>query len=307
MARKIRYDSRLDYYVVLGVAATASSEEIQRVYRQRAKQVHPDLHPEDPERAKQQFQVLNEAYDVLSDQQLRWIYDQLRRQSLGIRDVPPFSDPLYEQSDQHNSYNFSGGSQYSYSADVWRAAWRNILRSPSHRLSIGLTVTVITALLFFNLFTRLLNPYLEWANGRSATMQAQALHTLTPQLIAAQPTFDYIPERPTPATPVFAICTDHIQISEPADGSEINGETFNIRGTADDPDLHNYRIEIDSVSSGSRWILRLPATIAVTDGVLLEDISIGNFPTGYYILRLRVQRNDETFAPPCEVQIRRKR
>ncbi|MBX3061911.1 MAG: DnaJ domain-containing protein [Anaerolineae bacterium] len=306
MARKIRYDSRLDYYVVLGVAATASGEEIQRVYRQRAKQVHPDLHPEDPEHAKQQFQILNEAYDVLSDQQLRWIYDQLRRQSLGIRDIPPFTDPLADKYAPRN-YNFSRGSQYSYTTDVWRAAWQNILRSPSHRLSIGITVMVIIAVLIFNLFTRLLAPTFEAIRNRSATTQAQALQTLMPQPIAAQPTFDYIPERPTPATPVFAVCTDHIQISEPADGSEINGETFNIRGTADDPDLHNYRIEIDSVSSGSRWILRLPATIAVTDGVLLENISIGNFPTGYYILRLRVQRSDETFAPPCEVQIRRKR
>src|SRR3712207_9355713 len=44
-------------------------------YRKRAKQFHPDLHPNDA-KAKAKFQALNEAYDVLSDPEKRKKYDQ---------------------------------------------------------------------------------------------------------------------------------------------------------------------------------------------------------------------------------------
>jgi curved DNA-binding protein len=70
-----------DYYKVLGVGKNASPEEIQKAYRKLARKYHPDLHADDEEkardRAKQQFQKVQQAYDVLSDEKKRNMYDQL--------------------------------------------------------------------------------------------------------------------------------------------------------------------------------------------------------------------------------------
>lgn len=65
----------IDYYKILGVSKDIPQSEIKAAYRKRSKQFHPDLHPDDP-KAKAKFQMLNEAYDVLSDPDKRARYDQ---------------------------------------------------------------------------------------------------------------------------------------------------------------------------------------------------------------------------------------
>ena len=64
-----------DHYAVLGVGRNASPEEIQSAYRQLARKYHPDLNPDD-NRAKQQFQDVQNAFDVLNDPQKREMYDR---------------------------------------------------------------------------------------------------------------------------------------------------------------------------------------------------------------------------------------
>ena len=53
-----------DPYDVLGVSRRANMDEIKRAYRKKAKECHPDLHPDDPH-AKERMQEVNEAYDML--------------------------------------------------------------------------------------------------------------------------------------------------------------------------------------------------------------------------------------------------
>ena len=64
-----------DYYKVLGVAKSASEEDIKRAHRKLARKHHPDLNPGD-KRAEDQFKEIQEAYDVLSDADKRRKYDQ---------------------------------------------------------------------------------------------------------------------------------------------------------------------------------------------------------------------------------------
>ena len=70
-----------DYYQVLNVSKTASQDDIQKAYRKLARKYHPDLHADKDERekdvAKQKFQQIQQAYDVLSDPKKRQMYDQL--------------------------------------------------------------------------------------------------------------------------------------------------------------------------------------------------------------------------------------
>jgi DnaJ-class molecular chaperone len=64
-----------DYYKVLGVGRNASQDEIQKAYRDLARKYHPDLNPDD-RKAKDKFQEVQTAFDVLSDQQKRELYDR---------------------------------------------------------------------------------------------------------------------------------------------------------------------------------------------------------------------------------------
>lgn len=67
--------NKRDYYEVLGVDKNATDEDIKRAYRRKAKECHPDLHPDDKE-AEARFKELNEANEVLSDPDKRARYDQ---------------------------------------------------------------------------------------------------------------------------------------------------------------------------------------------------------------------------------------
>lgn len=68
-----------DYYKVLGVPESASSDDIRKAYRQLAKKYHPDRNPG----AEEKFKEIGEAYDVLKDDKKRTAYDQIRKGGFG--------------------------------------------------------------------------------------------------------------------------------------------------------------------------------------------------------------------------------
>ncbi|AFQ03811.1 molecular chaperone DnaJ [Mycoplasmoides genitalium M6320] len=75
-----------DYYEVLGISKNASSQDIKRAFRKLAMQYHPDRHKAENETTQKQneekFKEVNEAYEVLSDEEKRKLYDQFGHEGL---------------------------------------------------------------------------------------------------------------------------------------------------------------------------------------------------------------------------------
>jgi molecular chaperone DnaJ len=68
--------SKRDYYEVLGVAKTATDDELKKAFRKLARKYHPDVNRDNPEEAEAKFKEINEAYEVLSSPERRAQYDQ---------------------------------------------------------------------------------------------------------------------------------------------------------------------------------------------------------------------------------------
>src|SRR5499426_4226844 len=65
-----------DYYESLGVARNAKEDDIKKAYRKLARKYHPDLNPNNKQ-AEEKFKEIQEAYEVLGDEEKRSKYDQL--------------------------------------------------------------------------------------------------------------------------------------------------------------------------------------------------------------------------------------
>ena len=92
----------IDYYKILEITKTATPKEIKNAYRKLARKYHPDLNPNDKD-AKDNFQKINEANEVLSDPEKRKKYDKYGKdwQHAG----------KFEEADQYRRQSANAGGQ----------------------------------------------------------------------------------------------------------------------------------------------------------------------------------------------------
>ena len=99
----------VDYYKILGVDKTIPQKDVKKAYLKRAKQFHPDLHPDDP-KAQAKFQALQEAYQVISDPEKRKKYDQYGEQWKQAEQFEGFGGGGTGGGNPFGGFDFSGFS-----------------------------------------------------------------------------------------------------------------------------------------------------------------------------------------------------
>ena len=97
----------VDYYKILGVDKTIPQKDVKKAYLKRAKQFHPDLHPDDP-KAQAKFQALQEAYNVISDPEKRKKYDQYGEQWKQAEQFGGFGGGAAGGGNPFGGFDFSG-------------------------------------------------------------------------------------------------------------------------------------------------------------------------------------------------------
>ena len=138
-----------DYYEVLGVAKTATAEEIKKAYRKKAIQYHPDKNPGDKE-AEEKFKEAAEAYEVLSDPQKRQRYDQFG--FAGMSGAGGFSggdfsmqDIFAQFGDLFESWGMGGGSFSSFFGGGGSRGGQRVRRGTDLRVKVRLTLEEINS------------------------------------------------------------------------------------------------------------------------------------------------------------------
>ena len=121
--------SQKDYYEVLGVERSGTTDEIKKAYRQLAMKFHPDKNPDDPS-AEKKFKDVAEAFEVLSDPERRDLYDRYGQEGLRERGYSQTNFSSAEDIFRHFSDVFSdsifegffGGGSQSVVAHAMRDA-----------------------------------------------------------------------------------------------------------------------------------------------------------------------------------------
>ena len=111
--------AKRDYYEILGISKNADEAAIKKAYRKLAKKYHPDTNAGDPQ-AKQKFEEVAEAYDVLSNPEKRKLYDQFGDVAFdgGTQKEEAYRN-FYQNGNGSRSYHFEGSSMDDIFGDIF--------------------------------------------------------------------------------------------------------------------------------------------------------------------------------------------
>lgn len=324
MPRRVKYDPRHDYYEVIGVSPEEDGDAIQRAYRQRAKELHPDVNPERIEWAKEQFQLLNDAYSILSDPVLRREYNELRY----VQRIPP---PPSQFTPPSASFSYADYISKDYvgstgrvtprpSSSVWQSRRKNI-RVPGlwlHNYKLGWLRPYYGALV--NLANSPYRYVLAFI-GMALVVQSVVLIGVglsnsdgvsekerTQNVDEAQPVVGgQIPNATVVAsvTPSVSQCSDSLTIYTPRNGITVyDGMVYSIVATAKDGNIVSYSLSLAGENTPAQKIpleLTNPALRAPFIQKEIGNLSaLNGRPAGQYRLTLTAQYADGHIIK-CEV------
>src|SRR5215207_11223510 len=103
--------AKKDYYQILGIKKDAKADEVKKSYRRLARKYHPDVNPND-KASEDKFKDVQEAYDVLSDDKKRKVFDKFGYYNDNLDPDSPFSSgpgPSGQQAYDFSGFDFSTG------------------------------------------------------------------------------------------------------------------------------------------------------------------------------------------------------
>ena len=290
--KPIRYDPSNDYYVVLGVLPTASTDDIRRSFRLRAKEVHPDRNPDNVEWAHRQFQRLNDAYDLLNDPELRAEYDAKRR--LFTHERGPDGTAWWERPHPPAQPRAAGTAANAASA-------ANMNSAPF----AGTTTMPPRTAQPLRRKKQVQRPYQTLFVVSCMILIGSICASMTRVRVQPPDTSNGVVYEP----PTLAVSTDvpvtcpspNAMIIDPPYAGKVSGR-FSIRGTANGPHFVGYQVDAHLVDY---TIQTLPAPdwfpllageqyIPIDNGILVQDYMTTSMIPGNYLLRLTVRQDDGT-------------
>lgn len=123
----------IDYYKILGISKTATEKEIKSAYRKLARKYHPDLNPNNDE-AEKKFKELNEANEVLSDDENRKKYDKYGENWKHGEEYEKAQSQSRQQSrGQSGQQSYSGGDYSDFFESMFGGAGRSSGQAPKYK------------------------------------------------------------------------------------------------------------------------------------------------------------------------------
>ena len=151
----------LTYYEVLNVKKNATDKEIKNAYRALAKKYHPDTYDGNKNVAEEKMKQINEAYDVLSNKELKEQYDEQfkvhknevrneanHQQAYYNYETEEYRSPDPREADYRNYYNYSPDDEYNFEPEYDFSKLTKIFEGSAIKIVLAM-IGVISLLIFF--------------------------------------------------------------------------------------------------------------------------------------------------------------